>query len=82
MGYEFLDSEDLQKNVLAHLELLQYGEFKNVFQAFHQIRGTPLIPPNFDYDDLKEALIMVKFESSRHMISYDTNKTSTLEKNF
>ena len=82
MGYEFLDSEDFQKNVLAHLELLQYGEFNNVFQAFRQIQGTPPIPKNFDYDDLRRALLMVKFESSQNVLVYETVKTKTLVKHF
>ena len=82
VSYDFTDFEDLQKNVLAHLELLQYGEFNNVFQAFRQIRGTPPIPKNFDYDDLRRALLMVKFESSQNVLVYETVKTKTLVKHF
>ena len=80
--YEYTEYHDLQHEVLHHLELLQYDEFKNVFQAFRQIHGTPLIPSNFDYDDLKKALLMVMYESNSFMTVYDIIKTSTLEKHF
>jgi hypothetical protein len=82
LGYEFTQYQDLQHEVLRHLKLLQYGEFNNVFQALRQIWGTPPIPPNLDYDDLRKALVMLKFESNSFMIVWDIIKTSTLEKHF
>ena len=54
--------------LLSLLETLQYGKFDNIFEAWHCIRGEPVLPPNFNSKDLKRELDLFQFESNQRIL--------------
>ena len=65
---EQFDTDDMKMSLLSLLETLQYGTFNNIFEAWHCIRGEPILPHNFSCDDLKHELVLFQFESNRKIL--------------
>ena len=65
---EQVDTDDMKMSLLSLLETLQYGKFDNIFEAWRCIQGEPVLPPNFNCEDLKHELVLFQFESSRKIL--------------
>ena len=63
-----VDTDDMQISLSSLLETLQYGKFDNIFEAWHCIRVEPVLPPNFNYEDLKQELVLFMFESHQKIL--------------
>ncbi len=57
-----VDTDDMKMSLLSLFETLQYGNFENIYEAWHCIQGEPVLPPNFNRDDLKHELVLFQFE--------------------
>ncbi len=60
-----VDTDDMKKSLLSLFETLQYGNFENIYEAWCCIRGEPVLPPNFNRDDLKQrtGFVSVRIQS-------------------
>ena len=65
---EQVDTDDMKMSLLSLFETLQYGNFENIYEAWRCIRGEPVLPPNFNHDDLKHELVLFQFESNRKVL--------------
>jgi len=82
-NHDPVDTDDMEKSLLSLLETLQYGTFKNIFEAWRCIRGEPILPHNFSRDDLYHELELFQFESKRNILVWSrTPHVIELKKHF
>jgi hypothetical protein len=80
---EHVDTDEMKESLLSLLETLHCGKFDNIFETWPFIWPGPLLPPNFDRDDLRKQLTLFLFESDRRRLVWgDTPKHYALEKHF
>jgi hypothetical protein len=58
----------MKMSLLSLLETLQCGKFDNIFEARRCIWGEPVLPPNFNYEDMKHKLVLFQFKSNQKIL--------------